>query len=554
MKRLLIFLVAGMLMIPVAGWAQQVADSFQLPLSNYPINDRCLSFGGLNSGFQLCGKDGKHTGDDACEPIDTPVYAVANGRVKLAGTHYTCPNWEYIIVIEHTLTNGSIVCSVYGHCPPEAGISAGVNVTKGQRIAHVTHLTCWPDHLHFAMHLGAYGGSEGVYQGWINGYMPDSTTCTAYPTAWPGEYVDPVVFVQSHETPAYHCNYVNQWVNGVDINEATGTPGTTFTLAVAYKNTGTATWNNVGWISGRQRVVSCTPASVATNATATFTFQAQIPSSMTVGDYQVYFRPFHGTTGMDDWGGLYWLIHVTSPGDVTPPTVPTNLSVNPTGCSETNSFTFSWTASTDAGRSGLAGYEWQINGGTITQQTATSVTTTAPYTGNHTFSVRAYDNAGNRSSYVPIGFCYQPPTGPCPGREIPHTCVGSSTCYPASAANLQMLGTHTAAQWQTVGEPVHELLQAGKTYSVGFEYRSKTATDIKLGLGGSAWNLSSPGLIVGQSSLPAAPEVWHPFWSAPFTVTTEQLKDVSNLRLIIAKNSDEGVEFRNVRILAYSVH
>lgn len=81
-------------------------------------------------------------------------------------------------------------------------------------------------------------------------------------------------------------------------------------------------------------------------------------------------------------------------GDVTPPTVPTNLSASGTTSSSTN---LSWTASTD--NVGVTGYEVLRNGTVIgtTATTSYSVTGLAAST-SYSFTVKAYDAAGNRSN------------------------------------------------------------------------------------------------------------------------------------------------------------
>jgi len=240
-----------------------------------------------------------------------------------------------------------------------------------------------------------------------------------------------------------------------------------------------------------------------------------------------------------------------APADNTDPTTPTNLTVSPSGCSQSNSFTFSWTASTDAGGSGVAGYKWQINNtGTITNTTATSVTTTAPNVGSHTFTVWAYDNASNESAKASIGFCYQPSTGSCStNRIIPNTCVPSSQCYPAAVANLKTLPDATSDLWQSVGQSVRGMLNPGEGYSFGFEYRASTTTGVEIGLSTLSAESSSLGLVVSQSTLPMSTSDWKTFWSAPFSVTAQQVQNLPNLRFI-RTNTNDGLEIRNARILS----
>jgi hypothetical protein len=240
------------------------------------------------------------------------------------------------------------------------------------------------------------------------------------------------------------------------------------------------------------------------------------------------------------------LVHVLAPS------APPNLTVNPSGCSQTNSFAFNWTPPDNP--TGIGGYEWQVDGtGSPSPVTAIPMTTTAPSAGNHTFYVRAYNLAGNRGSFASVGFCYQPLTGPCTGREISHSPCRQpgDPCLPAQTASLQTLPDLSASQWMAVGQPVGNLLQPNLQYSLGFEYRSTTGTDVKLRLGGFNPNTSNPDLVIGESTLPVSANDWKTFWSAPFTVTPDQLKSISALRLIRPKGSDDGIEYRNVRILAY---
>jgi chitinase len=83
-------------------------------------------------------------------------------------------------------------------------------------------------------------------------------------------------------------------------------------------------------------------------------------------------------------------------GDTTPPTVPGTLS-SPSKTS--TSVSLAWGASTDSGGSGLAGYRVFRGSTQIAQITGTTYTDTGrtPST-TYTYTVRAYDNAGNQSA------------------------------------------------------------------------------------------------------------------------------------------------------------
>ena len=83
--------------------------------------------------------------------------------------------------------------------------------------------------------------------------------------------------------------------------------------------------------------------------------------------------------------------------DTTAPSVPQNLVANATSAT---SITLAWSASTDSGGSGLAGYRVYRNGGStpIANVTAAGYTdsTLSPNTA-YTYTVAAYDQAGNQS-------------------------------------------------------------------------------------------------------------------------------------------------------------
>ena len=97
------------------------------------------------------------------------------------------------------------------------------------------------------------------------------------------------------------------------------------------------------------------------------------------------------------------VVTATTTADTTAPTKPTSLAA----AGSATRVDLTWTASTDAGGSGLAGYKIQRCTGagcTNYNQIATSPTnshadTTAVSNTTYRYRVRAYDNAGNNSSY-----------------------------------------------------------------------------------------------------------------------------------------------------------
>lgn len=140
--------------------------------------------------------------------------------------------------------------------------------------------------------------------------------------------------------------------------------------------------------------------------------------------------------------------------DHSNPADPSGLSVTPSGYSATNSYTFTWTGSTDVGPSDISQYCYKTNG-TDTCVNAAAICTgascslsgiTAYQTRVNTFYVRAKDGANNYSAYESTSYYYagNPPTAPqsvtvTPGSQtndnsfqvswqLPGTCLGQTPC------------------------------------------------------------------------------------------------------------------------------
>lgn len=125
--------------------------------------------------------------------------------------------------------------------------------------------------------------------------------------------------------------------------------------------------------------------------------------------------------GADDRAGAAHAYPEPNPGDTTPPTTPTNLSGSATGA---NSIALTWTASTDSGGSGLAGYRierCQGIGCSSFVQVGTPVANSFSDSGlvqgtTYSYRVRAIDGAGNLSGYsniASIALAAPPCTDPC---------------------------------------------------------------------------------------------------------------------------------------------
>jgi PKD repeat protein len=251
MKRtVLTLLVVGMLGVPIAGLAQQPADSFSFPVDNY-ASTLCFDWGRYRG-------ESQHVAQDVqCHNPGAQVRAAANGQVMLAEPHGSvCRedyNWGTIVVIEHTLPGGEKVCTIYGHIAYTA--SEGAIVTKNQAIGSVEDFSCpegWTDHLHFGVYNGSFGAPVGTYPSWLVGYLP--------PATFPGNYLKPDDFINSHQGPSPTATVtptstsvggtiLASWANFPDIVNLEIWKGPTFWVHANTKVPGTGTQDLVtaGW-------------------------------------------------------------------------------------------------------------------------------------------------------------------------------------------------------------------------------------------------------------------------------------------------------------------
>jgi chitodextrinase len=115
--------------------------------------------------------------------------------------------------------------------------------------------------------------------------------------------------------------------------------------------------------------------------------------------------------------------NVTTP-DTIPPSVPTGLAASAPTSGTVN---LTWTAATDTGGSGLAGYKIYRAGAQIgTSATASYSDTTTLGTTSYTYTVAAYDNAGNTSAQSTAASVTTPDTIP------PTVPTGLAASAPAS--------------------------------------------------------------------------------------------------------------------------
>lgn len=96
----------------------------------------------------------KHTGADLRAAAGTTVVAAEAGTVRLV--YSAGAGWASAILIEHVNGNSKYVTQ-YMHIDPKAGISQGIQVTRGQAIATIAKISM--PHLHFGVWNGPYGSS-----------------------------------------------------------------------------------------------------------------------------------------------------------------------------------------------------------------------------------------------------------------------------------------------------------------------------------------------------------------------------------------------------------
>lgn len=140
--------------------AYATADSFRNPLSSYAVTGYRFSEDEQNGYW--------HSGEDLKAGPLTPVYAIANGQVKVAKEGSS--GYEQVVTIEHTLPDGSKIVSIYGHLSKRTGykiaVAEGTEVSKGRLLGYVGYDDengIGGPHLHFGIRKGAY--ESGKYEG-----------------------------------------------------------------------------------------------------------------------------------------------------------------------------------------------------------------------------------------------------------------------------------------------------------------------------------------------------------------------------------------------------
>ena len=137
------------------GECSVIAYTFRLPLEGEwsPSQD----FGAWNSAY--CGY---HLAEDVIRDSEVPVYAAADGTVKLAKLK---GGYGYVVIIQHKLPpgdpDGDYVCTLYGHLRKEGLVAPGASVSKGDIIGNLSSKPEYNGgviHLHFGIRKDQYLG------------------------------------------------------------------------------------------------------------------------------------------------------------------------------------------------------------------------------------------------------------------------------------------------------------------------------------------------------------------------------------------------------------
>lgn len=114
-----------------------------------------------------------------------PIYAAANGIVTFAARVLNS-TWGNVIVVKHTLPDGAVVYSRYGHVENML-VAAGDEIARSEQIA-------------------SEGNAFGQFAYHLHFDISPTAQLATRPTDWPGldiarlrrDYVDPLVFIREH--------------------------------------------------------------------------------------------------------------------------------------------------------------------------------------------------------------------------------------------------------------------------------------------------------------------------------------------------------------------
>ncbi|MCB8953124.1 MAG: peptidoglycan DD-metalloendopeptidase family protein [Ardenticatenales bacterium] len=152
-----------------------VVDLFDFPID--PPDASHVRGGGSDFGVWRSRYDKYHAGEDWRGPsstttLGTPVYSIGHGLVT-----YAQPlGWgrdQGVVIVRHTLADGSRILSFYGHLDPDSVVLApGTCVARGQQVGNIGQPRTSP-HLHFEIReqspyapLTGYWAEDPTLAGW----------------------------------------------------------------------------------------------------------------------------------------------------------------------------------------------------------------------------------------------------------------------------------------------------------------------------------------------------------------------------------------------------
>lgn len=241
-------------------------------------------------------------------------------------------------------------------------------------------------------------------------------------------------------------------------------------------------------------------------------------------------------------GGItYAVLGATFPAPVVPdttaPTVPAGLSATATG---TATVDLSWSASTDAG--GVTGYEYAINAGAAVDAGAGTTETVSGLAAAtlYSFTVRAYDAAGNRSAWstAATATTQAPPDTTAPtwtATVTMGTPTETSVVATASALAADNSGSVTYEVSYNSGSTWAAIVPSGSNFTLAGSPSTTYATT-KLRAKDAAGNYSTPVLSVPSYTMAASDDVTGP------TVGTMSASSItsSGFTLTVSSAADEA--------------
>lgn len=161
----------GQLIKPAEPPQKVSAFGFAYPVPNYkPGSFRNRIVGSSNSPPL----PPNHTGEDVALNVGDPVYAVADGYVVLAKV---AQSYGWVVVIEHTLPDGRLVNSIYGHLAPSKVVihnpKPGANlqfIARGELVGYIGNKNengGFGPHLHMGLRIV---GMKRDYRPGVGGY------------------------------------------------------------------------------------------------------------------------------------------------------------------------------------------------------------------------------------------------------------------------------------------------------------------------------------------------------------------------------------------------